>query len=170
MAENKRVWRCAGMRLMMRCRSGKNPISSIRSASSSTKIWTCERSAVLEPRWSSKRPGVAIKISTPARRVMAWGLISTPPKTTAVRKSVCLAYKLALSATWSLNSRVGVRIRARMGWRAGDVLALELGNNFWMIGSVNAAVFPVPVWAAPITSRPSKTIGMAFAWMGVACV
>ena len=34
-------------------------------------------------------------------------------------------------------------------------------------GSENAAVLPVPVWAAPITSLPVNTTGMACAWMGV---
>src|SRR5690606_23421008 len=29
-----------------------------------------------------------------------------------------------------------------------------------------AAVLPVPVWAAPMTSRPASTTGMALAWMG----
>src|SRR5512141_2253194 len=36
-----------------------------------------------------------------------------------------------------------------------------------MIGSVNPAVFPVPVCARPIRSRPSSAIGMACCWIGV---
>ena len=35
------------------------------------------------------------------------------------------------------------------------------------IGSVKAAVLPVPVWAAARTSRPWRTRGMAWAWTGV---
>jgi hypothetical protein len=35
------------------------------------------------------------------------------------------------------------------------------------MGSRNAAVLPVPVWARPMTSRPSMTGGMASVWMGV---
>ena len=35
------------------------------------------------------------------------------------------------------------------------------------MGSVKAAVLPVPVWAAARTSRPSRTRGMAAAWTGV---
>ena len=38
------------------------------------------------------------------------------------------------------------------------------------VGSVKAAVLPVPVCAAPITSRPASTTGMALAWMGVIAV
>ena len=35
------------------------------------------------------------------------------------------------------------------------------------IGSVKAAVLPVPVWAMPRTSRRASTWGMAWAWIGV---
>ncbi|CFN82255.1 Uncharacterised protein [Bordetella pertussis] len=54
-------------------------------------------------------------------------------------------------------------MRARTGWRAGDALVLASGIRRCRIGSVNAAVLPVPVWAAPITSRPSTTTGIACA-------
>ena len=36
----------------------------------------------------------------------------------------------------------------------------------WRIGSANAAVLPVPVWAQPTRSRPSNTGGMAFSLNG----
>ena len=36
-------------------------------------------------------------------------------------------------------------------------------------GSEKLAVLPVPVWAAPITSCPFRTTGMAWAWIGVGC-
>ena len=58
-------------------------------------------------------------------------------------------------------------ISDRTGWRAGDVLVLDRGNNALMIGNAKPAVLPVPVWAAPITSRPDMTTGMALAWIGV---
>ena len=38
------------------------------------------------------------------------------------------------------------------------------------MGSTNAAVLPVPVWAPARTSRPSSTAGMARAWIGVGSV
>ena len=38
------------------------------------------------------------------------------------------------------------------------------------IGSANAAVLPVPVWAMPSRSRPSSTCGIACAWIGVGVV
>lgn len=37
------------------------------------------------------------------------------------------------------------------------------------IGHTNAAVFPLPVFAMPIRSRPLSAPGMACDWMGVGC-
>jgi hypothetical protein len=74
---------------------------------------------------------------------------------------------LTFSATWIASSRVGVRTSARTAWRAGDMLVFACGSSIWMIGSEKLAVLPVPVWAAPMTSRPCSTTGMAWAWIGV---
>ena len=52
-----------------------------------------------------------------------------------------------------------VACRRRSGSRACSI--------FCSSGIENAAVLPVPVWAAPITSRPASTIRIALAWMGV---
>ena len=70
-------------------------------------------------------------------------------------------------ATWSASSRVGASTSARTGWRAGETLAVSWRSMRCSSGMENAAVLPVPVWAAPITSRPSSTSGMALAWIGV---
>ena len=70
-------------------------------------------------------------------------------------------------ATWSASSRVGASTSARTGWRAGETLAVSWRIIFCSSGIENAAVLPVPVCAAPITSRPCSTRGIAFAWMGV---
>ena len=40
----------------------------------------------------------------------------------------------------------------------------------WRIGSTNAAVLPVPVWAPASTSRPASTCGIASRWTGVGSV
>ncbi len=45
---------------------------------------------------------------------------------------------------------------------------LTLVLNRWSVGSANAAVLPVPVWAQPIRSRPAITGGIACSWIGVA--
>ena len=102
-------------------------MSSMRSASSSTTYSTWLSTAFLASMWSSSRPGVAMSTSTPAFSCSVCGFMSMPPKTTAERNFVCLAYFLTLSATWSANSRVGANTRARTGWRAGETLALKAG-------------------------------------------
>ena len=110
---------------------------------------------------------MAISTSTPAFSSAVCGFMSTPPKTTIERRFERLAYLATFSATCTASSRVGVSTSARTGCRAGEALAFS-----WFImrcnsGSVKAAVLPVPVCAAPITSRPCSTIGMALAWIGV---
>ena len=65
--------------------SWTKPISSIRSASSSTKISTLERSTRPCPTKSFRRPGQAIKISTPFLMASTCGACPTPPKMTVWR-------------------------------------------------------------------------------------
>jgi len=48
-----------------------------------------------------------------------------------------------------------------------DAGGRELVARRCRIGSANAAVLPVPVWAIPITSRPDMTVGIVCAWIGV---
>ena len=47
---------------------------------------------------------------------------------------------------------------------------LSAARSRSMLGSMKAAVLPVPVWAMPIRSRPSSTGGIACAWIGVGVV
>ena len=61
----------------------EKPMSSMRSASSSTRISTFETLTVRWPMWSSRRPGVATRMSTPCLSCLICGLMPTPPKTTA---------------------------------------------------------------------------------------
>ena len=63
-------------------------------------------------------------------------------------------------STWSASSRVGAMMSARTARRGP-------GKRRSRMGSTNAAVLPVPVWARPMTSLPSRTGGMACFWMGV---
>ena len=167
MAENSSVVRCLGKKLKMRCKSGKKPMSSMRSASSSTTYSTWLSTAFLASMWSSKRPGVATSTSTPLFSSRVWGFMSMPPNTTVLRNWVYLAYNLICWATWSASSRVGSNTRARTGCRAGDVEGFSCLSSRCSKGSEKAAVLPVPVWAAPITSWPVNTTGMAWAWIGV---
>mmetsp|Transcript_1230 Transcript_1230/g.3417 ORF Transcript_1230/g.3417 Transcript_1230/m.3417 type:complete len:246 (+) Transcript_1230:1297-2034(+) len=104
-----------GVWLVTTLMSSMKPMSSMRSASSSTSISTLLSTHLPLARWSSRRPGVAISTSTPALSAAVCGFMSTPPKTTTERRLVCLAYFLTLSATWSASSRVGASTSARTG-------------------------------------------------------
>lgn len=42
-----------------------------------------------------------------------------------------------------------------------------LGKSLWIIGTVKAMVFPIPVCVATITSLPCKIVGIAFTWIAV---
>ena len=71
-----------------------------------------------------------------------------------LRALILVPYARALCSTCSASSRVGTSIRARSVWRAP-------GARRCRIGSMNAAVLPVPVWADPMRSRPPRASGMA---------
>ncbi|MCY1417353.1 hypothetical protein D9M71_328860 [compost metagenome] len=64
-AENSRFWRLAGKRARTFFTSWTKPMSSMRSASSSTRISTWDRSTLPWPARSSRRPGQATSTSTP---------------------------------------------------------------------------------------------------------
>ena len=64
-AEKSNVWRCPGSNGSKRRMSWMNPMSSIRSASSSTKNSICFNEICPCPIKSSRRPGVAVSTSTP---------------------------------------------------------------------------------------------------------
>ena len=64
-----------------------------------------------------------------------------------------------------------INMLAFLGWNPNteeEIMTLDDLINKFDLGQVNkkAAVLPVPVWAAAITSLPDKTAGMALAWMG----
>ena len=60
--------------------------------------------------------------------------------------------------TWEANSLVGHITNAK---------AFLSKINLLIKGILNAKVFPVPVWAVPKTSFPSKATGIAILWIGV---
>ncbi|MNS84626.1 hypothetical protein D3C72_1184590 [compost metagenome] len=81
-AENSRFWRFGGSTASTFLMSRMKPMSSMRSASSRIRISTFDRSTVPWPMWSSKRPGVATRMSTPCLSCLICGLMPTPPKIT----------------------------------------------------------------------------------------
>ena len=161
-AEKNSVWRVKGTSLKMRSMSGMKPMSSMRSASSTTMICTPVSISLPRSKWSSRRPGVAISTSTPRSMSLSWSLKLTPPIRSAIESLRCAEYFSNCSATWAASSRVGASTRLR-GMRA-RARPLERWQS---IGSTKAPVLPVPVWAMPSTSRPSSACGIAWTWIGV---
>src|ERR1700722_17650787 len=68
------------------------------------------------------------------------------------------------------SSRVGSRMRARMGPRLPLVLGTEVASMRWIIGMRKLRVLPVPVEAVAKMSLPSSAGGMALACTGVGVV
>ncbi len=71
-AENSMVCRVSGVFDSSFSTSGRNPRSSISSASSRTSDLTCDRSRARRFIRSMSRPGVPTTMSTPAWRVSSW--------------------------------------------------------------------------------------------------
>ena len=154
-----------GCRLATIFRTGwMKPMSSIRSASSSTtkRVWSSmiERSSIR----SVSRPGVATTTSTPRARARTWALRDIPPRTRRVESRAPPAIARKLASIWTASSRVGARTSARQvlgATRPG------MSRSWCRIGSAKAAVLPVPVWAMPRMSRPVSCGAIAWAWIGV---
>ena len=137
-------------------------MSSIRSASSRTRISTWPRFATFWPTRSSSRPGVATRISTPLRSALIWGSIgiAAVDDRRAQRHGAAVGGDAVVHLHRELAGRDEDQRRGPDGgparsscWRAR---AAGRGS-----GRTKAAVLPVPVWAAARTSRPSRTSGMA---------
>ncbi len=142
--------------------SSAKPMSSMRSASSITRTSTSLRIRLPAFRCSISRPGVPISTSGTLRSIAAWTLKSSPPVIRPdLMKVNCEKRSTSLRVCWA-SSRVGNRISARTstrGW-ASPIRRLS-------IGSTNAAVLPLPVWAVTRRSRPSSAGGIAATCTGV---
>ena len=84
-AENRSVWRDFGVAATIFLTEGRKPMSSMRSASSSTSTSTWERCAAPCSMRSMRRPGVAMSTSQPRLSAEIWGLYDTPPTTESTR-------------------------------------------------------------------------------------
>ena len=78
-AEKNSVWRVGGSAATIFFTSGQNPMSSMRSASSSTSAARWSNRKPPYRMWSIRRPGVATTTSTPASSARVCGPMSTPP-------------------------------------------------------------------------------------------
>lgn len=91
---------------------GSNPISSMRSASSRTRYVTRLMLVTRASSISMRRPGVAMTISTPARRSRIWGPFGAPPYTHVLFTRE-LAPNFAHSCwIWTASSLVGAMTSA----------------------------------------------------------
>ena len=140
------------------------PMSSMRSASSSTtKRVSSSRTARSSMR-SISRPGVATATSTPRASARTWALRDMPPSTSTVESRAPPAKARRCASICTASSRVGARISARQVPGAGRPPSPRMACR---IGSPKAAVLPVPVWATPKMSRPASCGGIACTWIGV---
>ena len=143
--------------------SGRNPMSSIRSASSRT-TWTMspevERPALDVVEHAAGRAdddvdallaGRGAAARSARRRRCRRPRLGRPTASFCSSTTIC----------WT-SSRVGARM---MAWGPRP-----RASSISMSGMPNAAVLPVPVLAWPMTSRPSSALGMKAAWMGVGWV
>ena len=158
-AERRAVCRSLGVLPMMDSTSGANPRSSISSASSSTRNRTEPRSRVPCRRCSNVRPGVAMRIWGPFLNAAYSGRKDRPPYRSTTRSCCEEARASTTSATCMASSRVGTSTSA---WIPRDD-----GSHRSTSGTANARVFPDPVRACPIKSRPAMREGIAFSWIGV---
>ncbi len=140
------------------------PMSSMRSASSSTtqRVWSSriERSSIR----SVSRPGVATTTSTPRAIARTWALRDMPPRISSVVSRAPPAKLRNAVSICTASSRVGARTSARQVLGAGRPVS---ASSWCRIGSAKAAVLPVPVWAMPRMSRPASCGAIAWAWIGV---
>jgi hypothetical protein len=85
--------------------------------------------------------------------------MSIPPTITAHRTDMSEPRASKACDIWYANSRVGARTSPKK--------ACGLSSRACRIGKAKAAVFPLPVSASPIKSRPSRASGIDCAWIGV---
>ena len=164
-ALNSIVCRFSGSLEQMNSMSGMKPMSSMRSASSTTRSSQPLSRILPRSNRSIRRPGVAIRTSTPSFSAFTWSPICTPPINRAIFRSWLTPYFSKFSATCAASSRVGSRISER-GIRARRRPFARMS----IMGSTKLAVLPVPVWAIPIRSFIIRTGGIASAWIAVGSV
>ena len=162
-AENSRPWRSFGVRLTSARIGSSKPMSSMRSASSSTSTRTPRRSSASFCTSSSTRPGVPTTTCGACASEASCGASGMPPHSTdSFRLAMPVASLRNCLPTWSASSRVGHSTSAWVPPAAGSILCSR--------PSPNAAVLPLPVGACAMRSRPCRIAGSACAWMGVRVV
>ena len=111
---------------------------------------------------SNTLPGVPTTISTPFFKALICLSIGWPPYIGKTESFSCFPSLTSSSLTCIASSLVGAKISA-----FGDFFFPEKSALF-IIAHPKAAVLPVPVWAWPIISCPSRATGILSAciWDG----
>jgi len=144
------------------------PMSSMRSPSSSTRICTWRKSTVFCCTWSSSRPGVATRMSTPRRSASTCGCMR-PRRTPEPISGSCTA--IGAHAFFDLRGELPgrVMINARTGWRAGEWLHSQRWQVF-AIWQCEAGGLAGAVWAARAgRGRRARPGSPAPGWGWVGC-
>ena len=102
---------------------------------------------------SMTRPTVPTTTWPPCLSWATWLRIGAPPNTATTWMPRFCPYARSAWVTWMQSSRVGVSTSA---WTSSRSV-----STYWSSGNPKAAVFPVPVWACPITTWPDNSSGMA---------
>ena len=162
-AENMPRFLRLGILSRMRVTSWMKPMSSMRSASSSTTVCTSFTVTVRRFMWSDRRPGVATTIWGLRLRALICLPIGSPPYRHTTRSpSWHTATSRSSSVICMASSRVGARISACTASLSRSMRS--------MMGRPKAMVLPVPVGALAMTSFPSSMGGMQPACTGVETV
>ena len=137
-AENKRVWRSAGVALMINSRSSMKPMFNISSASSRINVSmspSCKARRLIK---STIRPGVPTTTCAPDLSALICLSMLAPPKTERTLMPLSRPKRKSSSCDCTANSRVGaITIACKP----------PLTSILFKVGRPKAAVLPVPVWA-----------------------
>mmetsp|Transcript_24875 Transcript_24875/g.63018 ORF Transcript_24875/g.63018 Transcript_24875/m.63018 type:complete len:350 (-) Transcript_24875:120-1169(-) len=173
-AEKRSVCRWCLKKSMMLRTSSSNPKSIIRSASSSAKYR--HKSSVIRffVSRSCSLPGVAQMVCTPIRIISSCSFGGIPPMQSMLRKpptsppAISASQRpCATSCVCRANSREGqTTMPIGPSPRTSGIRLSSSAANITS-GSVKASVFPEPVNAIPIRSRPASTAGRPWIWIGV---
>ena len=93
--------------------AGRNPMSDMRSASSSTTVVTSSRRTSPRSMRSSRRPGHATTTLTPLCRARHWSRYPVPPKMETTRWLSRPRREASTACTCEASSRVGTSTSAR---------------------------------------------------------
>ena len=140
----------------MRSTCGLKPMSSIRSASSRTRIFTCSSVIALRSSRSLSRPGVATRTCA-VRARFDWACSGTPPYTVATLMPRGAIASIS-PATCVASSRVGTSTTAAGLASRASILSTT--------GIAKLSVLPEPVGAFARTSRPASASRRTCSWIG----